>query len=100
MQVSLKCILALPMFTVTPKNVEIQPNSTAYLDCKGAGDPKPTLFWSKEGSRSVIFEGSGIDNIRVSLEGTLQVQNLITSIPSLLLYVCIQFYLVDIYECL
>jgi hypothetical protein len=66
-------ISALPRFTVVPQNVEIQPNTTAYLGCAGAGVPPPTLFWSKEGGHSVIFQGSGVDNVHVTEEGTLQV---------------------------
>ncbi|ODM99465.1 Roundabout 3 [Orchesella cincta] len=66
-------VLALPEFVVVPQNVEIQPNSTAYFGCEAVGSPMPTLFWSKEGSHSVIFQASGLENIRVTSEGTLQV---------------------------
>ncbi|CAG7823785.1 unnamed protein product, partial [Allacma fusca] len=61
-----------PKLITVPQNIEIQPNMTAYFGCEAEGDPRPTLFWSREGSHSVIFQGSSSGTARVTPEGTLQ----------------------------
>jgi hypothetical protein len=66
---------ALPKMTMTPMDIEIQPNSTAYFGCEAVGDPTPTLFWLKEGGHTLVFQGSRQDRIQVTPQGTLQIDN-------------------------
>ncbi len=63
---------------MTPSDIEIQPNSTAYFGCEAEGDESgnPTLFWMKEGGgHTLVFQGSRQDKIQVTPQGTLQIDN-------------------------
>lgn len=47
-----------------PQTVEVQ--SDATFECEAIGNPRPTLFWSIEGNRSIIFPGNNYDNLNTS----------------------------------
>lgn len=64
---------------MTPSDVQIQPNATAYFSCEAedggenSDSGSVALFWLKEGGHTLVFQGSRQDNIQVTPQGTLQV---------------------------
>lgn len=53
------------MFTIRPASEAII-NKDTSLECKASGNPKPTLFWSFVGNRSILFAGARLDNIEAT----------------------------------
>jgi roundabout axon guidance receptor 2 len=49
-------------------------NGIAKLDCVAAGNPPPSVFWAKEGSQELMFAGTTHGQMRVSQQGTLNIQ--------------------------
>lgn len=52
------CVLAaMPTITYRPKDVAIDQHGEAIFICEAEGNPPPTIFWSLEGNRTLIFPG-------------------------------------------
>lgn len=62
---------ALPKFIIRPTAQTIDAQGDASFECQATGFPKPTLFWSIEGNRSIIFPGMAVGNYNAtsSIEG-------------------------------
>lgn len=58
---------APPKFAIRPKSQISEIGKEAIFECHATGYPKPTLFWSIEGNRTLMFPGSKYDNIEISL---------------------------------
>lgn len=55
-----------PTFVIRPKAQIGEIGGEAIFECDAIGYPTPTLFWSIEGDRSLIFPGSKVKNIEAS----------------------------------
>lgn len=58
------------MIRPTPQVVEV-PQDVSF-ECKSSGNPPPTMFWSVEGNRTLIFPGTKLDR----LESTQTIEGL------------------------
>lgn len=54
------------MFVIRPKTQFGELGGEAIFECQATGHPRPTLFWSIEGERSLILPGSKVKNIEAS----------------------------------
>ncbi|XP_052128533.1 roundabout homolog 2-like isoform X2 [Frankliniella occidentalis] len=64
-----------PYFTVRPSDVRVPLGSSVSFPCAAEGSPPPSVFWSREGSRLLMFPGSIHGDISVSAEGTLSMKS-------------------------
>ncbi|XP_021701765.1 roundabout homolog 1 [Aedes aegypti] len=55
-----------PSFTVRPMNQIAELGSEALFECQATGHPEPTLFWSLEGNRTLLFPGYRYGGIEVT----------------------------------
>ncbi|XP_039438297.1 roundabout homolog 1-like [Culex pipiens pallens] len=55
-----------PSFIIRPKNQIAELGSEALFECQASGHPHPTLFWSLEGNRTLLFPGTRSGNIEVT----------------------------------
>ncbi|XP_065081068.1 roundabout homolog 2-like [Ochlerotatus camptorhynchus] len=55
-----------PSFVVRPKNQIVELGSEALFECQATGHPFPTLFWSLEGNRTLLFPGNVYGGIEVT----------------------------------
>lgn len=62
----LRYLTAPPKFTVRPKSQISELGREAIFECHATGSPKPTLFWSVEGNRTLMFAGSRYGNIDIT----------------------------------
>lgn len=53
------------MFTIRPA-AEATIDKDTSLECKASGNPKPTVFWSFVGNRSILFAGARLENIEAT----------------------------------
>ncbi|RWS13374.1 roundabout 1-like protein, partial [Dinothrombium tinctorium] len=60
-----------PQFLISPENVNVHINSEARIDCVATGKPSPSVFWSKEGNKMLMFPGKSYDRFSVTEEGAL-----------------------------
>lgn len=44
----------------------MEAQSDASFECRATGYPQPTVFWSIEGNRSLIFPGTSMDNLNAT----------------------------------
>lgn len=47
----------MPTITYRPKDVAIDQHGEAIFICEAEGNPQPTIFWSLEGNRTLVFPG-------------------------------------------
>lgn len=61
----------MPKFVIRPTAQLVDFNGDASFECQASGFPRPTLFWSVEGNRTIILPGttSGNFNATSSVEG-------------------------------
>lgn len=57
----------MPKFIIRPSAQSIEAHSDASFECRATGYPPPTVFWSIEGNRSLIFPGTILDNLNATL---------------------------------
>lgn len=57
---------ATPKFVIRPTAQTIDAQGDVSFECQAKGYPHPTIFWSIEGNRSIIFPGMTIDNFNAS----------------------------------
>ncbi|XP_055634932.1 protein sax-3-like [Toxorhynchites rutilus septentrionalis] len=61
-----------PHLAIRPVPQMVEASHDASFECKSEGRPKPTIFWSIEGNRSLVFPGNKFDRFDTSstLEGS------------------------------
>lgn len=71
MQFSIFILTAAPKFVIRPTQQSVDVQSDASFECQAKGYPRPTIFWSIEGNRSIIFPGMSMGNLNAtaSIEG-------------------------------
>lgn len=57
---------ALPKFVIRPSAQSVEAQADASFECRATGYPQPTIFWSIEGNRSLIFPGTMLDNLNAT----------------------------------
>ncbi|XP_055704314.1 roundabout homolog 2-like [Phlebotomus papatasi] len=55
-----------PVFTARPTAQSVDVPASASFECRATGIPQPTMFWSIEGNRSLIFPGSRLDRFETT----------------------------------
>uniref|UniRef100_A0A182NA47 Roundabout n=1 Tax=Anopheles dirus TaxID=7168 RepID=A0A182NA47_9DIPT len=76
-QISAKAQLTVnspPTFVIKPLDQKTALNGVASFKCTASGNPQPSVFWTKEGSQTLMFPNNTYDNMQVSLQGTLQIR--------------------------
>jgi len=51
-------LTAAPLMTARPADQIIELHRDAVFECGVAGNPRPSVFWSLEGNRSLLFPGA------------------------------------------
>ncbi|XP_062711294.1 roundabout homolog 2 [Aedes albopictus] len=76
-QISGRANLAIntpPSFTVRPQDQRVVPNGMASFRCGATGNPAPSVFWTKEGSQTLMFPNNTYGSLQISGQGTLQIR--------------------------
>ncbi|XP_058832674.1 roundabout homolog 2-like isoform X2 [Topomyia yanbarensis] len=76
-QISAKAHLVVnssPTFIIRPQDQRTNLNGIATFKCTASGNPPPSVFWSKEGSQTLMFPNNTYGNIHISSQGSLQVR--------------------------
>ncbi|XP_058465055.1 roundabout homolog 2-like isoform X1 [Malaya genurostris] len=76
-QISAKAHLVVnssPTFIIRPQDQRTNLNGVATFKCTASGNPPPSVFWSKEGSQTLMFPNNTYGNIHISNQGSLQVR--------------------------
>ncbi|XP_055590828.1 roundabout homolog 1-like [Uranotaenia lowii] len=63
-----------PGFTVRPQDQKVVPNGVATFRCGASGVPAPSVFWTKEGSQTLMFPNQTYGSIQISGQGSLQIR--------------------------
>uniref|UniRef100_A0A1I8N4N1 Ig-like domain-containing protein n=1 Tax=Musca domestica TaxID=7370 RepID=A0A1I8N4N1_MUSDO len=84
---------APPTFIVKPQDKKVGLNGVALFPCVADGNPPPSVFWTKEGSSTLMFPNNSYGHLHVSLEGTLQINGVQKDDAGY--YVCSAFSVVD-----
>ncbi|XP_012547376.2 protein sax-3 [Bombyx mori] len=50
-----------PSINLSPNSVNVESGNVARFTCTATGRPEPTMFWSVEGNRTIIFPGMSRD---------------------------------------
>ncbi|XP_037954600.1 protein sax-3 isoform X2 [Teleopsis dalmanni] len=64
---------APPVYTVKPQDKKVGLNGVAQFACVADGNPPPSVFWTKEGSSTLMFPNNLYGHLHVSKDGTLQI---------------------------
>jgi len=59
-------ILAPPRLRHRPQDLVVEQGRDAEFECGGEGNPRPLLFWTVEGNRSLLLPGVKNDRFFVS----------------------------------
>lgn len=62
---------APPAFTMNLTDLTLPLNAKATFDCSAKGNPKPSVFWSREGSQELLFPGNDYGHLHITQDGTL-----------------------------
>nr|XP_054926797.1 protein sax-3-like isoform X2 [Dermacentor andersoni] len=62
-----------PTFRLTPQDQKVGLNGVAKFDCLATGNPRPSVFWTREGNQVLMFPGKSHGRFSVSPEGTLTI---------------------------
>ncbi|KAM7342001.1 roundabout guidance receptor 1 isoform 2-T7 [Cochliomyia hominivorax] len=84
---------APPTFVVKPQDRKIGLNGVAQFPCVADGNPPPSVFWTKEGSSTLMFPNNSYGHLHVTVEGTLQINGVQKDDAGY--YVCSAFSVVD-----
>lgn len=60
-------VLSVPSFVVSPTPEVVEAPHGATFECKAIGQPRPLLFWSIEGNRSLIFPPNSFDRFETTI---------------------------------
>ena len=63
-----------PSFLVKPRDQRVGMNGIAKFECVADGNPPPSIFWTKEGSQDLMFQGTTHGQMHVTEDGTLTIQ--------------------------
>ncbi|XP_030763908.1 roundabout homolog 2-like [Sitophilus oryzae] len=63
-----------PVFVEKPKDQKASLNGVVEFHCSANGNPKPSMFWSKEGSQILMFSDNSNGHMHVNAHGTLRIQ--------------------------
>ncbi|XP_050293161.1 roundabout homolog 2 [Anthonomus grandis grandis] len=63
-----------PVFVERPKDQKASLNGVVEFHCSAIGNPKPSVFWSKEGSQILMFSDNSNGHMHVNAHGTLRIQ--------------------------
>lgn len=56
-----------PSMTVRPTDTSVELHRDASFECAMVGNPRPSIFWSVEGNRSLLFPGARVDRFDASV---------------------------------
>ncbi|XP_052563213.1 roundabout homolog 1-like [Culex pipiens pallens] len=76
-QISARANLAVnipPSFTLRPQDQRVVPNGVATFRCAATGSPAPSVFWTKEGSPTLMFPNNTYGGIQIGGQGALQIR--------------------------
>ncbi|XP_055600686.1 protein sax-3-like isoform X2 [Uranotaenia lowii] len=76
-QISAKAQLVVnsaPSFIIKPLDQRVNLNGVVTFKCTASGNPPPSVFWTKEGSQTLMFPNNTYGNIHISSQGSLQVR--------------------------
>lgn len=62
------------MFDIKPQDVKIGINGMAKFECVASGNPQPSVYWTKEGMKELMFPDNTYDRHHVTLEGVLEIK--------------------------
>lgn len=62
---------ARPNFLIEPKDVRANINGAAKFDCMASGNPRPSVFWTKEGNQFLMFPDNKYGRFSVTSDGSL-----------------------------
>ncbi|GMT36995.1 hypothetical protein PFISCL1PPCAC_28292, partial [Pristionchus fissidentatus] len=70
-------VQAPPAFVLRPQDLTVDQGGRAQFECTASGQPSPAIYWSKEGSSSVLFPGHATPDgrVTVSVSGELHVSD-------------------------
>lgn len=69
---------ARPVFTNFPKDESVSTGSDVSFACSARGAPKPSIFWTREGSQELMFPGNVYQGrYTVSEDGSLHIKEAI-----------------------
>ncbi|KAI2803059.1 Roundabout 1 [Blomia tropicalis] len=60
-----------PNFLVEPKDVRTNINGVARFECVATGNPRPSVFWTKEGNQVLMFPDNKYGRFSVNSDGSL-----------------------------
>ncbi|GMT06094.1 hypothetical protein PENTCL1PPCAC_28268, partial [Pristionchus entomophagus] len=63
-------VQAPPAFVLRPQDLTVDQGGRAQFECTSNGQPNPAIYWSKEGSSSVLFAGHASTDGRVTVSQT------------------------------
>ncbi|KAF8356054.1 sax-3, partial [Pristionchus pacificus] len=63
-------VQAPPAFVLRPQDLTVDQGGRAQFECTASGQPNPAIYWSKEGSSSVLFPGHASIDGRVTVSQT------------------------------
>ncbi|XP_058055241.1 roundabout homolog 2-like [Anopheles bellator] len=63
-----------PVFSVRPQDQKATVNGVATFKCSATGNPAPSVFWTREGSQTLMFPNNSYGNMHVSGQGSLQIR--------------------------
>lgn len=67
-----------PVFTNFPKDEAISTGSDVTFACSARGAPKPSIFWTREGSQELMFPGNTYqERYTITEEGSLHIKGII-----------------------
>lgn len=69
------CYTALPVFDLKPQDVKINVNGMAKFECVASGNPQPSVYWTKEGMKELMFPDNTYERHHVTLEGVLEIKD-------------------------
>ncbi|KAM3968343.1 roundabout homolog 2 [Aphomia sociella] len=56
-----------PSIMLKPNSINVESGTVAKFTCTASGRPEPTMFWSLEGNRTIIFPGTSRDKYHASV---------------------------------
>uniref|UniRef100_A0A182QEN3 Roundabout n=1 Tax=Anopheles farauti TaxID=69004 RepID=A0A182QEN3_9DIPT len=63
-----------PIFIIRPQDQKVTVNSVVTFKCSAEGSPFPSVFWTREGSQTLMFPNNSYGNMYVSGQGSLQIR--------------------------